>query len=72
MSRLERCEDEENMTETSVMLELEEVEEDRGSSLEFPPRENMTRVEFWARGGMQETCGTVTAQWLEFTNYNHA
>ena len=54
--RMEKSEDEENITETTVMLEMEEAE-DRGSSQEFPPRENMTRTEFLARGGFQETCG---------------
>ena len=55
---MERSEDEENITETTVMLEMEEAE-DRGSSQEFPPRENMPRTEFLARGGFQETCGIL-------------
>ena len=57
---MDRSEDEENITETTVMLEMEEAEEaeDRASSQEFPPRENMTKTEFMARGGFQESCGT--------------
>ena len=54
---MDRSEDEENITETTVMLEMEEAE-DRASSQEFPPRENMTKTEFMARGGFQESCGT--------------
>ena len=55
---MDRSEDEENITETTVMLEMEEAE-DRASSQEFPPRENMTKTEFMARGGFQESCGTA-------------
>ena len=56
---MDRSEDEEdNITETTVMLEMEETE-DRGGSQEFPPRENMTKTEFLARGGFQESCGMM-------------
>lgn len=60
--KMDRSEDEENITETTVMLEMEEAEEseDRASSQEFPPRENMTKTEFMARGGFQESCGTAS------------
>ena len=55
---MDRSEDEENITETTVMLEMEDAD-DRAGSQEFPPRENMTKIEFLARGGFQESCGTA-------------
>ena len=43
---------EEEITETTVMLELEE---DSGGGA--GGRAAMSRIEYWARGGLQDACG---------------
>ena len=45
---------EEEITETTVMLELEE---DGGGGGGAEGRAAMSRIEYWARGGLQDACG---------------
>ena len=50
----DRMEEEEDATETTEMLidvENLEIEGEEGA------RANMSRIEFWARGGLNQSCG---------------
>ena len=55
--------DEDNVTETTAMLEDNQEQEiiiDEAMSKDtsfIRPREAMSRIEYWARGGLQESCG---------------
>ena len=47
---------EEEITETTVMLELEE-DGGGGGGAGAGGRAAMSRIEYWARGGLQDACG---------------
>lgn len=58
------CEDEDDsVTETTVMLNEDRdeeiiIDEPISKDVSFVrPRKAMSRIEYWARGGLQESCG---------------